>query len=345
MVVLKRKLEVNNSKEREMDLRVLIIRLSSIGDVILTTPILKKLKKKYPQMTIDFVVLKRFKDSIEGVPYIDNLILFDKKKYKGIKGIKSFVTTIKDNEYEYIFDLHAKLRSFVMCFFLKGKVYRYKKRALWKTILVKLKLIKYNVDNTIVKNYFNAFKDFDIKYSGEDLTFSFSQEDLEVVRDYSNYIVFAPGASKETKKWTVEGFGNLAKLLHEKYNKSIILIGGNGDKERCEKIDKISGGICIDLAGKLSLKESGALLSNADFLVTNDSGPFHMARGVKTKSFVIFGPTDPNMFEYDDLGILVYRGEECSPCSLHGDKVCPKGHFNCMKKLKSEDVLKVIEEG
>ncbi len=325
-------------------MRVLIIRLSSIGDVILTTPILKKLKKKYPQMTIDFVVLKRFKDSIEGVPYIDNLILFDKKKYRGIKGIKAFVETIKDNKYDYIFDLHAKLRSFIMCFFLKGKVYRYKKRAFWKTILVKLKLIRYSVDNTIIKNYFNAFGEFDIEYSGEDLTFSYEKKDLETVKEYSDFIVLAPGASKETKKWTVEGFGNLAKQLRNKYNKSIILIGGNGDKKRCEEINKVSGGICVDLAGKLSLKESGALLSKADFLVTNDSGPFHMARGVKTRSYVIFGPTDPNMFEYDDMGVLIYRNEVCSPCSLHGDKECPKGHFSCMKKLKAEDVLKVIEE-
>ena len=236
------------------------------------------------------------------------------------------------------------MRSLGITFFLGAETYRYKKRAMWKTIFVKLKLIRYKVDNTIIKNYFAAFEDMGISYQGEKLDFSYSKEDLKSVEKYSNFVALAPGASKETKKWTVEGFGNLAKLIHEKYGKDIVLIGGTEDKEKCEQIDKVSGGICIDLAGKLSLKESGALLSKADYLVTNDSGPFHISRGVKTKSFVIFGPTDPGMFEYDNYGTLIYRGEACSPCSLHGDKVCPKGHFNCMKKLKAKKVLEIIEK-
>jgi ADP-heptose:LPS heptosyltransferase len=156
-------------------------------------------------------------------------------------------------------------------------------------------------------------------------------------------VVLAPGASKNTKKWTVEGFGKLAKLVKEKYNKDIILIGSSKEKDECETINKLSGNICINLAGELSLKESGALLSKAEFLVTNDSGPFHIGRGVKTKSYVIFGPTDPGMFEYDEFGILIYGNEPCSPCSLHGDKKCPKGHFNCMRNISPEMVMKKIE--
>lgn len=325
-------------------MRILVIRLSSIGDVVLTTPVLKEFKKKYPQATIDFIVLDKFKDSIEGSPYIDNLILFNKSEYKGLKGIRRFVKTIEENNYDYIFDLHSKLRSIGICLFMKGKVYRYKKRSLWKTILVKLKLIRYRADNTIVKNYFGAFKDMGIQYQGEDLDFSFGDSALKKVEGYSNFVAMAPGASKNTKKWTVEGFGNLAKLIHEKYGKDILLIGGDGDNKICTEINSISGGVCTDLSGKLSLKESGALLARADYLVTNDSGPFHIARGVKTKSFVIFGPTDPGMFEYDEYGTLIYRNEPCSPCSLHGDKECPKGHFNCMKKLRAEDVLEIIEK-
>lgn len=325
-------------------MRVLIIRLSSIGDVILTTPVLKEFKKKYPNSVIDFIVLDKFKESIEGSPYIDNLILFNKNKYKGFKGIKDFVSTIKENNYDLVFDLHSKMRSVGICFLLGAKTYRYKKRPLWKTILVKLKLIRYKADNTIIKNYFGAFKDMDITYKGEDLTFTYEESDLKNVEKYDNFIALAPGASKETKKWTVQGFGNLAKLIADKYGKKVILVGGDGDKEKCGKINEISGGACINLAGKLSLKESGALLSKADYLVTNDSGPFHIARGVKTKSFVIFGPTDPGMFEYDEYGTLIYRNEVCSPCSLHGDKECPKKHFNCMKKLRAEDVLEIIEK-
>lgn len=324
-------------------MRILIIRLSSIGDVILTTPILKKIKEKNPKIIIDFMVLAKFKEAITGNPNIDNLIIFEKEKHDGIKNMIKFTKELKENNYDYVFDLHSKVRSITLTKLLGVKTFRYVKRALYKTILVKFKLIKYSADDTIIKNYFNAFKILDIKYSGEDLEFNFTEKDKEKIKKYENYVVFAPGASKNTKKWTVEGFGKLAKLIKEKYNTQIILIGSKGEKAQCEKINKLSGEICLNLAGSLTLKESGALLSKAKFLVTNDSGPFHIGRGVKTKSYVIFGPTDPNMFEYDEYGVLVYNDEPCSPCSLHGDKKCPKGHFNCMKKIKAEDVLKIIE--
>jgi len=324
-------------------MRILIIRLSSIGDVILTTPILKKIKEKNKNIKIDFIVLDRFKDAIEGNLNIDNLIIFKKNTDDGIKNIRQFSKILKENNYDYVFDLHSKIRSRLITSFLGVKTFRYIKRSLYKTILVKFGLIKYRVDNTIVKNYFDAFQVLGIKYSGEDLEFNFKKKDKKKVENYKKYVVFAPGASKNTKKWTIEGFGKLTELVKKKYRTEIILIGSLSEKEECDKINKISGNICINMAGKLSLKESGALLSKAKFLVTNDSGPFHIGRGVKTKSYVIFGPTDPNMFEYDELGVLIYGNEPCSPCSLHGDKKCPKGHFNCMKNIRAEDIMKRIE--
>ncbi|MCK5779516.1 MAG: glycosyltransferase family 9 protein [Psychrilyobacter sp.] len=324
-------------------MRILIIRLSSIGDVILTTPILKKLKEKHPKIIIDFIVLDKFKDAILGNPNIDNLIIFDKSKHDGLKNIIKYSKKLKKNNYDYVFDLHSKIRSRLITLSLGVKTFRYIKRALYKTILVKSKLIKYRADNTIVKNYFNAFEVLGIKYTGEDLEYNFNKNDIKKIEKYQNYVVFAPGASKNTKKWTVEGFGKLAKLINKKDKKNIILIGSKKEREECNEINKISGNVCINLAGELSLKESGALLEGAEYMVTNDSGPFHIGRGVKTKSYVIFGPTDPNMFEYDELGVLIYGEEPCSPCSLHGGKKCPKNHFNCMKNIKAEDIVKIIE--
>lgn len=79
-------------------------------------------------------------------------------------------------------------------------------------------------------------------------------------------------------------------------------------------------------------------------MVTNDSGPFHIGRGVGCRTFVIFGPTDPKMFEYDENNTLIYKNEKCSPCSLHGNRECPKGHLNCMNKLNEDTILKEIEK-
>lgn len=322
-------------------MRILIIRMSSIGDVILTTPVIKAFKRKYPDVKIDFLVLENFKDAITDLPYIDNLILFNKKRDDGYKNIIKFAEKLKENKYDYVFDLHCKFRSKLISKKLGVETFKYKKRAWWKTILVKMRLIKYQVDDTIIKNYFGAFKDFGLEYIGEDLDFAFPK-DINI--EYKNLPVFAPGASKETKKWVVEGFGELARIIYEKKGIKTLLLGGKEDFERCEKINEISGGKCINLAGKLSLKESGALLSKGKFLVTNDSGPFHIARGVKCRTFVIFGPTSPEMFELGNRDVLIYNKESCSPCSLHGDKFCPKKHFNCMKKITGKSVYEIIEK-
>ncbi|MDP0505593.1 MAG: glycosyltransferase family 9 protein [Fusobacterium sp. JB019] len=325
-------------------MKILIIRLSSIGDIILTTPILKQLKIKYPNITIDFLVMKNFKESISELPYIDNLIVFDKNKHDSLKNLIHFGKELSKNNYDYVFDLHNKLRSFIISKNINSKVLIYPKRKLWKSILVKLRIIKYHADDTIIKNYFKPFHFLDLKYDYEDLTFSFSKNDLKNVSKYSSCFVMAPGASKETKKWTIEGFGMLAKMLYEKYQIKTILIGGNVDSSRCKKINEISENNCINLAGKLSLKESGALLSVSKLLITNDSGPFHISRGVKCPTYAIFGPTDPGMFEFDKQNRLIYSNIECSPCSLHGDAKCPKKHFKCMKNITANLIFKKIEK-
>ena len=323
-------------------MKILVIRLSSIGDIILTTPVLKAFKEKYPEAVIDFLVLDKFKDSIEGVPFVDNVILFNKERNDGLRNMEKFGKELKKNGYDYIFDLHSKIRSKVISKNIGVKTFTYRKRSWWKTLLVKMKLIKYKVDNTIVKNYFGAFKDFDLEYEGEDIYFAFSEKD-EIYKEYEGLPVMAPGASKNTKKWTKEGFGELANLIYEKSGKKTVLIGGKEDIELCSEIDKISGGHTINMAEKLSLKQSGALLSKALFLVTNDSGPFHIARGVKCKTFVIFGPTSPKMFDFGSNTILIDKNIKCSPCSLHGDKECPKGHFDCMKQITGKEVFDTIE--
>lgn len=326
-------------------MRILIIRLSSIGDVILTTPILKELKGKYPDIEIDFLVMDKFKAAIEGSNYIDNLILFNKEKNDGVFNLIKLAKHLKKNRYDYVFDLHGKFRSIIISKIIGGNVLRYKKRSWWKTLLVKLRMIKYQVDDTIVKNYFAPFKCLGINYKGEDLEFPFEKSILEKIpSEYKGLPVFAPGASKNTKKWCVEEFGALAKSISEREGKKVLIIGGAEDFEAGEKINELSGNRCINLCGKLSLKESGAILSTSEYLLTNDSGPFHIARGVKCKTFVIFGPTSPGMFEFTNGETLIYSKEICSPCSLHGDKVCPKGHFNCMKKIKATDVMEIIQK-
>ncbi len=321
-------------------LKILIIRLSSIGDVILTTPVLEAIKAKFPEVTLDFLVMDKFKDAISGNKHIDNLIVFEKEKYKGITGILAFSKKLKENRYDLVIDLHSKIRPILISKMLGNKVLRYKKRSWWKTLFVNLRIMKYHVDDTIVRNYFRPLNVLGITYTKEKLAFNFKKENGESVEEFKDAVVMAPGAANNTKKWPKEYFAALGQPIEEK----IVLIGGKEDFNESELIKKEIGDRCVNLAGKLNLKESGALISKSKYVITNDTGPFHIARGVCTKVFVIFGPTDPGMFEYDKDAILLFEGVKCSPCSLHGDKKCPKKHFKCMRELTPEKVYKVIKE-
>ncbi|MGM0509271.1 MAG: glycosyltransferase family 9 protein [Fusobacteriota bacterium] len=325
-------------------MNILVIRFSSIGDIILTTPILEAIKKKYPDSRLDFLTFHKYKETVMGNKNINNLILFKKDKYKGVCGIYKFSKKLEKNDYDIVLDLHSKIRSKLISLFLGKKTYRYKKRQLWKTLLVKLKIIKYNSDNTIINNYFGAAqKSLGVTKKNENIKFNFSKNDLERVKKYNNYIIFAPGASKNTKKWPVDYFAELGKKFVNEGEK-IALIGSKKEFHELEIINKKIGSESINLAGKLSLKESGALMFTSKWVLTNDSGPFHISRGVGAKTFVIFGPTDPNMFSYDQNSVLIYNDSNCSPCSLHGDSSCPKGNFKCMEELSSKKVYEKIKE-
>jgi ADP-heptose:LPS heptosyltransferase len=313
-------------------LKILVIRLSSIGDIILTTPVLKAIKAKYPGATIDFLVMDIFQDAISGGPWVDNLVLFNKDRNRRMTDLLRFGRKLNQSSYDLVIDLHAKIRSIIIASQIRSKILRYKKRAWWKSILVPLRLMRYKVDDTIVKNYFRPLKRIGIYYREEKLHFAFENRDLDAVRAHENFVVMAPGAANATKAWPQEYFARLGQMM----SGNIVLIGGGNEYDSFETIRTAIGGACKNLAGRLTLKESGALISKSNYVITNDSGPFHIARGVGKKVFVIFGPTDPGMFEYDSQSILLYEKKDCAPCTLHGDEKCPRSHFACMLDLTPE---------
>ncbi len=320
-------------------MNILVIRLSSLGDIILTTPVVRALRRKFPRAAIDFLVMDRFREAIDGNPDISRILEFKRSEHKGLAGIIRFSRRLKPVKYDLVIDLHAKLRSRLICMGLNTRTLRYRKRSLWKTLGVRLRLIRYQVDDTIVDNYFRPLGTLGIHPGPEKLSFAFAQQDLKAVNEYKDRIVMAPGAANATKKWPAEYFGQLGRLLNSK----IVLIGGPEDIQELETIRQYIGpDSCENMAGRLNLKQSGALLSTARFVVTNDSGPFHLARAGGRPVFAIFGPTDPGMFAFNKNETLIYAGEPCAPCSLHGDLKCPKDHFKCMKNLTPEMVFKII---
>lgn len=322
-------------------MKILVIRFSSFGDVLLTSPVLKKIKQVYPNAKIDFLVYDVFSEAITDNSNLEKVHIFSKKNSKDFEYINKLIEILKKEKYDYIIDLHSKLLSRYIGKKLKTKYIRYSKRKWWKSIFVKLKLIRYKADAPIVIQYFKPLKKLGIFYENEKVEFFFNlpiEDNLNKKYNLNeDYVVLAPGASKNTKKWVY--FNELADLIQKNMNLKIYIIGGKEDFGVVKENENI-----IDLSGKLSYKESGVLLKYAKFSVTNDSGPFHISVGVGTKTFVFFGPTDPGMFIFGENEIILSSNQQCSPCSLHGDDKCPKKHFNCMKLFEAEKVFKIIKE-
>lgn len=333
-------------------MKILLIRFSSFGDVVLTTPVINEIKKIYPEAKIDFIVYTNFSQGITLNPKLRNVIQFDKKKSKEKEYIKEVIKKLKKEKYDYVIDLHSKFLSRIIgksiSFTSKTKYLRYKKRKWWKTLLVKAKLITYHADCTIVESYFTPLKEIGIFFNNENIEkglgdglefYIDKKEEEKFVKKYDldkkQYIVLAPGASKFTKKWPY--YDELSKKIL-KNNIEIFVVGGEED---FESVKKDSKGKIINLCGKISFKESGIILKYAKLAVVNDSGPFHISRALKTQTFVFFGPTDPKLFSFENNTHLFYN-DNCKPHSLYGDNKFSKKYEDCMTGISVERVYNEI---
>lgn len=333
-------------------MKILIIRFSSFGDIVLTTPVIAAIKRKYPEAEIDFIVYTSFSQAISLNPNIRELILFEKSRSKDREYIGEMIEKLKRNKYDYVIDLHSKLLSRVIGRSLAGgkaEYLRYRKRKWWKTFLVKAKLIPYNADCTIVESYFSALKKLGIEFTGENiisgkgdaLEFYIDESDEKRIAGMYNlknrkYFVLAPGASKFTKKWPY--YNELAKKIAKEKGLDIFVIGGPEDYGY---VEEDADGKITNLCGKLSFKESAVVMKYADTIVVNDSGPFHIARALRSKIFVFFGPTDSRLFSFEKDTHLIYN-EDCRPHSLYGDDKFPKKYENCMKDIRVDEVYAEI---
>ena len=363
--------------------KFLIIRISSLGDVLLTSALVRCIKKTFPDATIDFVVDKQFADIVKYNPHINNVIVYDKKQT--IKENNSIKKNLA-NDYKII-DLQNNFRSI---FFRKGlgnEIAIFKKKYIQKLFLVWLKINLFDKNLSIPEKYINTANKFGIKsninnandgleiwlpeekeleYYPPTVKFENCRSTIKTANNSSEkkYIfAIAPSAKHKTKQWLPEYFSELILLLDAKYNAKFYLLGGQEDKEICSFItakinseiahsrefsDKIENSKKIeifDYSGKTSIIETVRLVDECDLLVTNDTGIMHIGAARKLPLVVIFGSTVTN------FGFAPYRTKyeicevdlPCRPCTHIGQKECPKKHFNCMKLITPEMVLSKIQ--
>ena len=274
--------------------KILIIRFSSIGDIVLTTPVLRCLKEQlYGESEIHYVVKKQFAEVLSANPYIDKLHLLDKDDRK-------MMEALQNENFHYVVDLHNNLRSHRYRKNLKTLTFSFRKLNIRKWILVNFKwdLLP---ELHIVDRYFEAVRAFGVKNDGKGLDYFIPSEDEVDTRALfghaeNEYIAFPIGGAHEGKKLPSDRLAQLCALIHH----PVILLGGREDQSVAEEIKKARPDV-VDMCGKLKLNQSASILKQARLVISHDSGLMHIASAFKKKIISIWGATVPKFGMYPYL--------------------------------------------
>lgn len=348
--------------------RILLVRFSSIGDIVLTTPLIRAIKKRYRNAVLDYLTLADYSILLRDNPAVDNLYII--KRGKSLLNIMKFALSLNKNRYDYIFDLHHSTRSLIFRFLVRAKKKSVlNKNYLKRFLLISFKLNFYKKPLTVVNRYFDTAKDLNIRerpgaelwISAESLNNALSNIVSAAGKDYKlnseidnsrikiekgtvagagKAVALMPFAGWKTKEWGDERFATLGKKLASENNASVIVLGGPGDISRSEKIAKEIGRGAISLAGRLGLHETALVLSASDCLVTNDTGIMHIGGAVSIPVIAVFGCTTEELgfFPYNTKGEVIQAEIGCRPCTAKGLTQCPKKHFKCMNDITTDMV-------
>lgn len=318
-----------------MPKKILIVRFSSMGDIILTTPVIRCLKKQVPGVEIHFVCKESFKEVVLHNPYIDKLHTFQEDITENYKALQS-------EKFDLIIDLHKNLRSFRLRQQLKTKAFSFNKINLQKLLAVNLKRIGVLPKQHIVERYFDTVKTLGVIPDEKGLDYFITKADgilpEKINLPSTNFIALVIGGSYFTKKIPLNKLHDIcSKAKHP-----IVLLGGKEDVDITDKL-LLEFPSLVNCCGKLSINQSAFVVKQSEWVITSDTGLMHIAAAFEKKIISVWGNTIPEfgMGPYKprpENKILENKHLSCRPCSKLGYKKCPKGHFDCMNKLEYDFV-------
>lgn len=314
-------------------MKFLIIRFSSIGDIVLTTPVIRCLKQQVPDAEVHYLTKQSFKPIIASNPYIDKAFYVNDK-------VEEVLPQLLVEDYDHVIDLHHNLRTLQVKKALKKSSFSFSKLNLEKWLFTNFKINRMP-DVHIVNRYLETVQSFGVTYDGKGLDY-FIPEDYKIKEQdiptshHAGYIGLVIGAALETKKLPLEKLKHLAGAIAY----PIILLGGKEDKAAGDAIAAIDPVRIYNSCGKFHLNESADLVRRAKLIITHDTGLMHIAAAFNKPMISIWGNTVPEfgMYAfYSNKQIQDHRMQVndlwCRPCSKIGHAKCPWGHFNCMQKL------------
>ena len=317
--------------------KFLIIRFSSIGDIVLTTPLIRCLKTQYKNPRIHYLTKKQYKIILSNNPYIDKIHLLH-------NDFSQTINDLKKENFDYIIDLHNNIRTLRIKSKLKIEFVSFNKINIKKFLIVNFKINKLpNIH--IVDRYLDTLKKFGIKNDNKGLDYFIPEKDKIVLNSLPEkfrkmYVFFAIGAQHDTKKLPVERIVTLCNNI--KY--PVIISGGKEDAVTGDIIEKRTKNTVLNTCGKYNLNQSASLAKQAEFVITHDTGLMHIAAAFNKKIISIWGNTIPEFGMYPYMAdkeskIIEVKNLKCRPCSKIGYKKCPKKHFKCMNDIDIENIV------
>lgn len=312
--------------------KILILRFSSIGDVMLTTPVIRCIKQQLPGVELHYVTKAAFKSLLAHNPNVDKLITFR-------DDVNEVADQLKSEAYDHIVDLHKNLRSFRLKRRLHVESSGFPKLNIQKFLAVRFKMISVLPDRHIVDRYFHAVSALGVKNDGGGLDHFIAPEDHVNVKDLfrgeapEKFIALVLGGSYYTKKIPLNKLGEICKNA----SLPLVLLGGKEEWETGEALANLFARV-INACGKLSINQSASVIRQATWVITSDTGLMHIAAAFRKNIISVWGNTIPEfgMGPYlpaTENRILEVKGLSCRPCSKLGYRRCPRGHFKCMHDI------------
>lgn len=318
--------------------KILVIRFSSIGDIVLTTPVIRCLKSQMDNVELHILTKEQYSLLFESNPNVDKIHSWGKENREVIK-------TLKSQQFDYVVDLHHNIRTKKLKSILNSKAFSFPKLNIQKWLYVNFKWNKMpNVH--IVDRYFEAVKSLGIKNDQEGLDYFIPKKDeVELSGQFGtkDIVSVAIGAQFSTKKLPVAKMVEILSFMKT----PIVLLGGKEDREVAEEIINSSDSKIFNACGEFNLNQSASIVKQSKVLLTHDTGLMHIAAAFETPIVSVWGNTVPEfgMYPYKPQNTELFSIHEvsdlsCRPCSKIGFQKCPKKHFNCMNQ---QNVAEIVE--
>lgn len=339
--------------EKEKVRKILIVNVNWIGDVLFSTPAIRALRRHYPDAHIACMVVPRCREVLELNPNINELIIYDEKgEYKGLTGKMRLISELKARSFDMVFLFHRSLTRTLMVA-LSGIRERVGIDNPKRGFLLSRKVPPPPSDIHKVEQFLNivkvtgvkdAGKDMEVHVSGSDEAFAESFLKSQGIKKGEPFAILNAGGNWDMKRWPAENFAELGNRIGDEYGMPVILTGAGKDVGLAEKIAKMMKKKPVIAAGTTSLRQLASIMKRAALVVSNDSGPMHIAVSQGAKTIAIFGPTDPKLT--GPYGSGAYKVLQKSS----GKPGCKIPCYNlrcedalCMKAVSVDDVMREAE--